>query len=129
MKRFFALVVVLLLAIPAEAQVQVITPARGFTNDYAGTGYTVSTLSATSATVMTPNTILAQTVMCVNVTGGAVTVTGTDTAGNVVIPTVSIAANAAPVFFVNALAGVRLVGLKMWASAALSINCIITGKQ
>ncbi len=129
MKTTYAVVLILLLAVSMQAQTQVITPVRGFSNEYTGTGYTVMSLSATANTVITANTILAQTVMCASATNTTITVTMTDTAGNKFVNALSITANSAPQYLVNALAGIRMVGLNLWASSASVINCVITGKN
>lgn len=123
--------VVLILGLASSVNAQqgvIITPSRTYSLDYDGTGSTVMTLSATSSTVVTASTVLVQGIYCNNTTGGAVTVNLTDTAGVSLATAFSIGANSAPTALVNALAGIKMVGIKMWASAVSSINCVITGK-
>lgn len=96
--------------------------------DYSGSGATVLTLSATSGTVITANTIFIQTLHCFNITGGAITVSRTDTAGTQFEVTFSIAANS-NYYAESPNSFVKMVGLKMWASAINSINCVMVAKQ
>ncbi len=106
-----------------------ITPTIGTAvTDYAGTGVTVMTLSATSGTVVTANTLTIIALRCNNTTSGAVTVNWTDTAGNSFDTNFSIPANS-NYYAVSPGSLIKVVGLKMWAGAVSSINCIITAKQ
>ncbi len=98
------------------------------TTDYSGTGITVFTLSATSGTVITANTVYVTMLRCFNTTGGAVTINRTDTAANMFETSFSIPANS-NYYAESPGSFAKMVGIKMWASAINSINCIMSGKQ
>ena len=80
-----------------------------------------------AGTVVTANTILLQQLSCYNTTAGAITINRTDTAGNQFEVAFSIPANSN--YERQYLAGEKMVGLKLWASAINSINCTLTAKQ
>ena len=107
--------------------IPVIVTTSGGTTAYTGTGATVTTLSSTSATVITANTIYLGQLSCYNITAGAITVNRTDTAGNQFEVSFSIPANSN---YIRSYAlPEKMIGVKMWASAASSINCTITATQ
>lgn len=94
---------------------------------YTGTGSTVATLSATSGTVVTANTIYVSQISFYNTTSGAITINRTDTAGNQLEVAFSIPANSN---YIRSYAlPEKMVGLKMWASATNSINYTISATQ
>src|SRR5262249_7835742 len=108
--------------------VSVMVPSVSGLTDYTGTGSTVTTLSATSGTALTANTLYINSIHCWNVTGGAITVTRTDTAANKFDTALSIAANSDK-YLETPGSWTQMVGLKLWASAVSSINCTISAKN
>ena len=81
-----------------------------------------------SSTALTANTVLAQNIYCHNATGGAVTVTITNTAGTAYVQAQSIPANST-VQLLNGGKGLQMAGIKWNASAAASVDCQIAGYQ
>lgn len=104
-------------------------------NDYSGTGVTVTTLALSSGTtVMTASTVDVQEVRCNNFTSTSKNLVMTDTAGNLFSGEVTGTLGfTVPAFGedypIPAGSHIRMVGIRMYASAANSINCVIYGKQ
>lgn len=105
----------------------------GFLTDYTGTGSTVFTLSATSGTVITANTIILLQLSCYYIgSGSGANINRTDTAGNVFELGFNIPGDSSSHdsnYIRNYTWGEKMVGLKMWASATNSVNCTITARQ
>jgi len=112
----------------ANEPVVAIVPGTSGLYDYAGTGSTVTTLSATSGTSLTTNTIFINSLRCHNGTGGAITVSRTDTAGTTFEVTQSIAANSSA-YLESPGSWTQMAGLKLWASAVSSLHCTISAKN
>lgn len=104
----------------------IVTTASG-TTAYTGTGSTVTTLSATSGTVITANTIYIGQLSCYNITAGAITISRTDTEGTQFEVSYSIPANSN--YLRSYALPEKMVGLKLWASAVSSITCTVTATQ
>ena len=96
--------------------------------DYAGSGVTVITLSATSGTSITTETVYWNMIRCYNTTAGAITVSRTDTADNQFEVAYSIPANS-NYYLESPGSFTKMVGLELWASAVSSLNCVMNGKQ
>src|SRR3990167_1361891 len=94
--------------------------------DYAGSGVTVITLSATSGTSITTETVYWNMMRCYNTTAGAITVSRTDTAANTFEVAYSIPANS-NYYLESPGSFTKMVGLKLWASAVSSLNCVMNG--
>ena len=108
--------------------VTAIVPGVAALSDYTGTGSTVTTLSATSGTSLTTNTLYINSLRCHNGTGGAITVSRTDTAGTTFEVTQSIAANSSA-YLESPGSWTQMAGLKLWASAVSSLHCTMSAKN
>lgn len=139
-----AVIIVLGFALPARAQTPVnirqigdVTVGSalpvvasipgGGTLAYTGTGATVTTLSTTSGTVATANTIYLGQLSCYNTsTTTADTLSRTDTAGNQFEVTFSIPAKSN--YLRSYSVPEKMVGLKWW-SANGTLNCTVGATQ
>lgn len=126
-----------ILTVPAAASTteSVTIVYGGLTTDYAGTGSTVTTLAVSSGTtVMTTATVDVQGIRCNNFSASTRYITLTDTAGNLFHgEATATLAFAIPAYaddqVIAANSHVRMVGIKMYASAGSAVNCTIWGKQ
>lgn len=97
---------------------------------YSGTGATIYTLVGTSGStsVITASTVWVNFLKLSNITAGAITVTLTDTAGLQEETSFSIPANST-YFAIPPAAWLKFVGLKLYASAASSVNLHLSAVQ
>lgn len=112
----------------ANEPVVAIVPGSSGLYDYAGTGSTITTLSATSGTSWTTGTLYINSLHCFNQTAGAVTVSRTDTANNKFETAKSIAANADS-YLETPGSWSQMVGVKIWAGTSSAITCLVVAKN
>lgn len=102
------------------------TAMTGYTTDY-DSGVVVVANGAAAA--VTTAVVKIDHLRCWNITGGAVTVTITDTAGNNIVPPAFSIPTLTIEPFLESATGEVWTGIKMGAGAGASINCYVRGKQ
>lgn len=126
MKKIITLLLLIIIPAAAQPPVRIVNPDGSQT---VGQNFNSGIVTLTnSAAALTALTTKVKILHCANTTGGAITLTITDTAGNSYWPAVSMAANSVLVANYGD-PGLIMVGIKWNASANSSINCQLEGLQ